>query len=65
MIVTLRTERIRTLDEARAFLEGSEPVDFTLSDRDPAYLFVRRSLGSDTTASVSETRALSRPIWPR
>ena len=44
MIVTLRTERIRTLDEVRAFLEGSEPVDFTLNDRDSAYVFVRRSL---------------------
>ncbi|WP_423928900.1 integrase [Candidatus Palauibacter sp.] len=44
MIVTLRTERIRTLDEVRAFLEGSEPVDFTLDDRDSAYVFVRRSL---------------------
>ena len=44
MIVTLRTERIRTLDEVRAFLEGSEPVDFTLNDRDSAHVFVRPSL---------------------
>ena len=42
--MTLRTERIRTLDEVRAFLEGSEPVDFALNDRDSAYLLVRRSL---------------------
>ncbi len=28
MVVTLRTERIRTLDHVRAFLEGSEAADF-------------------------------------
>ncbi|WP_419167502.1 hypothetical protein [Candidatus Palauibacter sp.] len=44
MIVTLRTERIRMLDEVRAFLEGSEPVAFTLNDRDSAHVFVRPSL---------------------
>ncbi len=36
MIVTLRTERIRTLEQVRAFLGGSEPVDFELDDRDSA-----------------------------
>ena len=44
MIVTLRTERIRTLAQVRAFLDGSEPVDFDLDDRDSAYVFLRRSL---------------------
>ena len=44
MFATLRTKQIRTLDEVRAFLEGSEPVDFTLRDRDSVYLLVRRSL---------------------
>ena len=29
MIVTLRTERVRTLDQVHAFVEGSEAVDFT------------------------------------
>ena len=42
--MTLRTERIRTLDQVRAFLDGRGPVDFDLDDRDTAYLFVRRSL---------------------
>ena len=42
--MTLRTERIRTLEQVRAFLGGSEPVDFDLDDRDSAYLFVKRSL---------------------
>ena len=44
MIVTLRTERIRTLEQVRAFLDGSGPADFDLDDRDSAYLFVRRLL---------------------
>ena len=44
MIVTLRTERIRTLDQMRAFLEGSEPADFQITDRTSAYVFVRRTL---------------------
>ena len=44
MIVTLRTERIRTLDQIRAFLNGSEPADFELTDRSSAYAFVRRTL---------------------
>ncbi|MCY4400171.1 MAG: hypothetical protein OXE96_12665 [Gemmatimonadetes bacterium] len=33
MIVTLRTERIRTLDDFHAFPEGSEATDITLHDR--------------------------------
>ena len=44
MIVTLRTERIRTLDEIRAFLDGKEPADFELTDRTSGYAFVRRTL---------------------
>ena len=44
MIVTLRTERIRTLERVRAFLDGSQPMDFDLDDRDSADLLVRRSL---------------------
>ncbi len=44
MIVTLRTERIRTLDDIRAFLEGSEAADITLHDRREAYAFIERTL---------------------
>ena len=44
MILTLDTERLRTLSEVRAFLDGSHPVDFRLVDRDDAYGFVRRTL---------------------
>ena len=42
--MTLGTERIRTLDQLRAFLEGNEAADFHLADRDSGYAFVRRTL---------------------
>ena len=44
MIVTLRTERIRTLGQVRAFLEGNPVADFELTDLTSAYAFVRRYL---------------------
>ena len=44
MIVTLCTERIRTLDDIRAFLGGSEAADITPHDREAAYAFVERTL---------------------
>ena len=39
MIVTLQTERVRTPDQVRAFVEGSEAVDFTGADRESVYEF--------------------------
>ena len=42
--MTLRTERIRTLDQVRGFLDGNQPADFELADRTSAYAFVRRTL---------------------
>ena len=44
MIVTLQTERIQTVEQVRAFLEGSAPVDYLPQDRDGVYAFVRRTL---------------------
>ena len=44
MIVTLQTERVRTLDQVRAFVQGSEAVDFTGADRESVCEFVRRTL---------------------
>ena len=44
MIVTLQTERIGTLEQVRAFVEGSEPLDIKLADRESAYAFIRRTL---------------------
>ena len=44
MIVTLQTERINTIDQVHAFLEGNEQVDYLPQERDGAYEFVRRTL---------------------
>ena len=59
MIVTLQTERVQTLEQVRAFVEGSEAVDprtrfrghklsrgraFTGAGRESVYEFVRRAL---------------------
>ena len=44
MIVTLQTQRVQTLDQVRAFVEGSEAVDFAGGDRAGVYTLVRRTL---------------------
>ncbi len=44
MIVTLQTQRVRSLEQVRAFLEGSEAVDFVEGDREGVYDLVRRTL---------------------
>ena len=44
MIVTLQTQRVRSLEQVRAFLEGSEAVDFVEGDRAGVYGLVRRTL---------------------
>ncbi len=44
MILRLDIERLRTLDEVRDFMAGSEPVDFRFVERVHAYDFVRRVL---------------------
>ena len=53
MIVTLCTERIRTLDGIRAFLGGNEAADITPHDREAAYAFIERARwsGSGTTSA--------------
>ena len=42
--MTLCTERIRILDDIRAFLGGSEAADITPHDREAAYAFIERTL---------------------
>ena len=42
--MTLCTERIRTLDDIRAFLDGSEAADITPHNREAAYAFIERTL---------------------
>ena len=44
MIVTLQTQRVRSLEQVRAFVEGSEAVDFAGGDREGVYTLVRRTL---------------------
>ena len=44
MIVTLQTERIRTLEQVAAFVAANAPVDFQPTDRASAYEFVARTL---------------------
>ena len=44
MIVTLQTERIRTIGQVAAFVEANEPVEFQPADRAGAYDFVSRTL---------------------
>ena len=42
--MTLQTERLRTVEQIRGFLDGNGEVDFRPLDRDEAYGFVRRTL---------------------
>ncbi len=42
--MTLGTERIRTLDDIRAFLVGSDGADIIPHDRKAAYKFIERTL---------------------
>ena len=44
MIVTLQTERVQTLEQVHAFIEGSEAADFAGVERESVYEFVRRAL---------------------
>ena len=42
--MTLMTQRVQTLEQVRAFVEGSEAVDFASGDRAGVYTVVRRTL---------------------
>ena len=54
MIVTLQTQRIRTLAQVRRVAEGNEPVDFAVADRESAYRFVRRTLVEFSYTTLSK-----------
>ena len=45
MIVTLKTSNTPTLDQIRAFLDGSQPFDLQIPDREQAYAFIADTLG--------------------
>lgn len=44
MIVKLHSQRLQTLDEVRAFLAGSGPLDFKVPARDEAYEWIENTL---------------------
>jgi hypothetical protein len=44
MIVNLDTRRLKTVDDVRAFLAGSSPFQFTLTDRTEAYRWIEDTL---------------------
>lgn len=44
MIVTLKTQGLQTLEQIRAFLEGSQPLDFEVSQREAAHDFISQTL---------------------
>lgn len=44
MIVTLKTQGLQTLKQIRAFLEGSQPIDFDAPQREHAYDFIGQTL---------------------
>lgn len=44
MIVTLKTHRLQTLEQIRAFLDGTQPIGFQAPQRDAAYGFITQQL---------------------
>lgn len=45
MIVTLQTAGLQTLALVRVFIEGNEPILFTLTDRAAAHQWMAQTLG--------------------
>ena len=44
MIVTLQSERVQTLADVRAVIDGNHRLDYQFTDREAAYEFIRRTL---------------------
>ena len=44
MIVSLNTSALKSLEQIRAFLEGSEPVNFAITDHRQAYAGIAETL---------------------
>ena len=59
MIVTLQTERIRTIEQVAAFAEANEPVEFQPLDR------TRRTVVEVAAVTVGEHRGYSRTARSR
>ena len=54
MILSLGIERLRTLEQVGAFLDGNEPVDFRPGTRREAYAFVQKALVRFDYASLGK-----------
>ena len=67
MILKLDIGRVRTIDEVRDFMAGSDAVDFHLTDRRGAYDFVTRTLRRLNYAGSTKarTRGSCVALWRR
>lgn len=59
VIVALQAERLRPMEQVRAFVEGSEPVDYLPEDPAPAAPSVRRVVAVPERVVVAEHPAAS------
>jgi len=73
MIVTLKTQRLQTLEQIRDFLAGAVPLSFTTPQHEAAYGFVADQLrrfrlsvpGRRRSRSRGATRRTTCAGWPR
>ena len=66
MIVTLHTDRLRTLQHVREFLEGNQEVDLVVATRAAAYGFIEQTLGRSTMSTKGRLRRVCSDVfWPR
>ena len=49
MIVTLQTERVQTLADVRAVIDGNDRLDYQFTDREAAYEFIAARWCGSTT----------------
>ena len=63
----LHTHRVRTLDEVRPFLHGTEPVEVQPLNREARYEFVAQTpfAGSGTGNWARPTRGCCAASWSR
>ena len=55
MIVTLQTQGLQSLEQLRAFLEGSQPLSFEVTSREAAYEFIAWTLRRFGYAHLGKT----------
>ena len=53
MIVTLQTERVQTLADVRAVIDGNDRLDYQFTDREAAYEFIPASCISQSSMAFS------------